>query len=195
MACAAKSAQNVTLAAAESNAMTTIKTTKNSKVKPAPSKQVTALTQAARSQSTRRSYSQDLRHFSEHAKIPATPEMVAEYLAKFAGVLSVATLHHRLVSISQSHLEKGFDNPVKNKLVKQTMQGIRRTFGVAQRRVTALVKDDLLELLVMVAKQKPLKAARDRAVLLVDFAGAFRRSELVALRLKTLRLMPMELSC
>ena len=52
---------------------------------------------------------------------------------------------------------------------------------MAQRRVRALVKDDLLELLVLVAKQKPLKAARDRAVLLVGFAGAFRRSELVAL--------------
>jgi integrase len=116
-----------------------------------------------------------------HSKIPATPQMVAEYLAKFAGILSVATLQHRLIALHAAHIDKGFDSPVRDKLVKRTMQGIRRTFGVAQRRAQALVKDDLLELLVMVAKQKPLKAARDRAVLLIGFAGAFRRSELVAL--------------
>lgn len=69
-------------------------------------------------------------------------------------------------------------------LVKRTMQGIRRTYGVAQRRVKALVKDDLLEILALVDKQKPMKAARDRALLLVGFAGAFRRSELVSLRIE-----------
>ena len=145
---------------------------------------VTSYTQAAQSASTRRSYAQDVRHFNANAKIPATPGMVAEYLAKFAGVLSVATLQHRLIAIHQAHTEKGFDSPVKDRLVKRTMQGIRRTFGVAQRRVHALVKDDLIELLVMVNQQKPLKAARDKAVLLLGFAGAFRRSELVALRME-----------
>lgn len=154
---------------------------KNPKAK--PSKLVNSFTQAARSESTRRSYAQDMRHFKANAKFPATPEVVAEYLAKFAGVLSVATLQHRLIAIHQAHTDKGFDSPVKDRLVKRTMQGIRRTFGVAQRRVRALVKDDLLELLVMVAKQRPLKAARDKAILLLGFAGAFRRSELVALRM------------
>jgi integrase len=64
------------------------------------------------------------------------------------------------------------------------MQGIRRTYGVAQRRVKAIVKDDLLELLALVDQQAPIKAARDRALLLVGFAGAFRRSELVSLRVE-----------
>jgi len=156
-------------------------TDKTQITKPKPSKLVASYTLAAQSASTKRSYAQDVRHFKTFAKIPATPDVVAEYLAKFAGVLSAATLQHRLIAIHQAHAEKGFDSPVKDRLVKRTMQGIRRTFGVAQRRVRALVKDDLLELLVMVNKQKPLKAARDKAVLLIGFAGAFRRSELVAL--------------
>lgn len=163
-------------------------TDKTMNPKPKPSKLVSSYTLAAQSASTRRSYAQDVRHFKANAKIPATPEMVAEYLAKFAGVLSVATLQHRLIAIHQAHADKGFDSPVKDRLVKRTMQGIRRTFGVAQRRVRALVKDDLLELLVMVNKQKPLKAARDKAVLLIGFAGAFRRSELVALRMEDITL-------
>lgn len=160
------------------------KTNKTMNQKPKPSILVASYTQAAQSASTRRSYAQDVRHFTANAKIPATPEVVAEYLAKFAGVLSVATLQHRLIAIHQAHTDKGFDSPVKDRLVKRTMQGIRRTFGVAQRRVRALVKDDLLELLVMVNKQKPLKGARDKAILLLGFAGAFRRSELVALRME-----------
>ena len=71
---------------------------------------------------------------------------------------------------------------MKDHLVKRTMQGIRRTLGTKQRRVTALVKDDLLEIMVHIDQQAPMKAARDKALLLIGFAGAFRRSELVALQ-------------
>jgi integrase len=146
------------------------------------SARVSSFTQAAQSESTSRSYAQDIRHFTSNGgKIPATPQMVAEYLAKFAQVLSAATLAHRVIAIHRAHADRGLVSPTKDRLVKRTMQGIRRTVGVAQRRVRALVKDDLLELVVMVETQKPLKAARDKALLLLGFAGAFRRSELVAL--------------
>ena len=145
---------------------------------------VKAYADAAQSESTRRSYTQDIRHFRQNGgKIPATPAMVAGYLARFAESHAVATLQHRLVAIRRAHVEGGYTSPTSDQLVKRTMQGIRRTEGVAQRRVQALVKDALIELLVTVEKQKPLKAARDKALLLVGFAGAFRRSELVALRM------------
>lgn len=160
-------------------------TNKPKSLAPKPSKLVTSYTEASQSVSTRRSYAQDLKHFKANGgKIPCAPETIAEYLAKFAGVLAVATLEHRLIAIHKAHSDKGLVSPVADRLVKRTMQGIRRTIGVAQKRARALVKDDLVELLVSVAKQKPLKAARDKAVLLLGFAGAFRRSELVALRLE-----------
>lgn len=147
-----------------------------------PSALVAGYVEAAQSASTTRSYAQDVRHFKANGgKIPASPEMVADYISRFAGLLAIATLQHRLIAIHRAHADKGLTSPVGDKLVKRTMQGIRRTFGVSQRRVQALVKDDLLEILVLVAKQKPLKAARDKAILLIGFAGAFRRSELVAL--------------
>lgn len=160
-------------------------TNKPNSLAPKPSKLVTSYTEASHSASTRRSYAQDLKHFKAYGgKIPCAPETIAEYLAKFAGVLAVATLEHRLIAIHKAHTDKGLLSPVTDRLVKRTMQGIRRTIGVAQKRARALVKDDLVELLVSVAKQKPLKAARDKAILLLGFAGAFRRSELVALRLE-----------
>ena len=144
---------------------------------------VDGFTAAAQSPATRRAYAGDLKHFRQHGgKVPATPQMVANYIAQFAGVHAVATLSRRLIALHQAHTEQGLKSPVMDRLVKRTMQGIRRTFGVAPRRVKALVKTDLLEMLVMVNRQTPLKAARDRALLLIGFAGALRRSELVAIR-------------
>ena len=144
---------------------------------------VDGFTAAAQSAATRRAYADDLKHFRLHGgKIPATPQMVANYVAAFAETHAVATIQRRLIALHQAHTEQGLMSPVMDRLVKRTMQGIRRTFGVAQRRVKALVKTDLLEMLVMVNRQKPLKAARDRALLLIGFAGALRRSELVAIQ-------------
>lgn len=148
-----------------------------------PSALVASYVTAAQSDATTRSYDADIRHFEQHGgSIPATPAMVAEYLANFAGILAVSTLHHRLIAIHRVHSDVGLASPVMDSLVKRTMQGIRRTIGRKQRQVVALVKDDLLEIMVHVERQQPMRAARDKALLLVGFSGAFRRSELVALQ-------------
>ena len=149
----------------------------------APSAQVNHYTQAALAENTHRSYKADLAHFRTHGgTIPTMAINLAEYLASFADTLAVATLQHRLIAIHRAHLEAGHTSPAMDSLVKRTMQGIRRTKGTAQRRVKALVKDDIIELVLTAEKQKPMKAARDVALILVGFAGAFRRSELVSIR-------------
>ena len=149
----------------------------------APSAQVNHYTQAALAENTHRSYKADLAHFRTHGgTIPTMAINLAEYLARFADTLAVATLQHRLIAIHRAHLEAGHASPAMDSLVKRTMQGIRRTKGTAQRRVRALVKDDIIELVLTAEKQKPMKAARDAALILVGFAGAFRRSELVSIR-------------
>lgn len=153
------------------------------KKSPAPSAQVNLYTRAALAENTHRSYRVDLAHFRAHGgTIPTTAAQLAEYLASAADTLAVATLQHRLVAIHRAHLEAGHTSPAMDSLVKRTMQGIRRTKGTAQRRVRALVKDDIIELVLTAEKQKPMKAARDAALILIGFAGAFRRSELVSIR-------------
>jgi len=148
-----------------------------------PSALVAGYSAAAQSNATTRSYDAGIRHFKQHGgTIPATPTLVAEYLASQAGTLAVATLEHRLIAIHREHTDRGLPSPVMDNIVKRTMQGIRRTLGTKQRRVTALVKDDLLEMMVHVDQQMPMRAARDKALILIGFAGAFRRSELVGLR-------------
>ena len=153
------------------------------KKSPAPSAQVNLYTRAALAENTHRSYRVDLAHFRAHGgTIPTTAVQLAEYLASAADTLAVATLQHRLIAIHRAHLEAGHASPAMDSLVKRTMQGIRRTKGTAQRRVRALVKDDIIELVLTAVKQRPMKAARDAALILVGFAGAFRRSELVSIR-------------
>lgn len=138
---------------------------------------------AARSAATKKAYAADLAHFlANGGKLPATPQQLCSYLAKLAATLAVATIERRLIGIHRAHHDRNLTSPAAHVSVRQTMQGIRRTLGISQRRVRAIVKDDLLEMLALVDQQKPMKAARDKALLLIGFAGAFRRSELVAIR-------------
>jgi site-specific recombinase XerD len=129
---------------------------------------------------TRRAYVSDLAHFeSWGGRVPATAEAIATYLADHAETLSVATLVRRLASISKAHQARGLQNPTGTELVRATMRGVKRTKGTAQREAKPLMRDDLL--IVLDATGESLKDVRYRALLLIGFAGGFRRSELVGL--------------
>jgi integrase len=135
---------------------------------------------AATASSTRRAYHSDLTHFlAWGGDLPATAEQVARYLADHAAVLSMATLARRLAGIRAAHVARGFLDPTKSELVRLTFRGIRRRFGRPQRRVTALSAHDLQA--IVASLRQSTKDVRDTAILLVGFAGAFRRSELISL--------------
>lgn len=126
-----------------------------------------------------RAYQADLRHFIEWGgTVPTSPELLANYLAAHAEQNAVATLARRLVSISKAHTAQGFLSPANTELVRATLRGIRHIHGSSQRQVAPAVREDILQ---MVAGLEGVKGFRDRALLLVGFAGAFRRSELVSL--------------
>jgi integrase len=131
-------------------------------------------------ENTRVAYLSDLAHFeSWGGRIPASPETIAEYLVAHADVLSVATLNRRLAALSKVHRSRGFSNPTSVEVVKATLRGLKRIKGTAQRQATPLIKEDLL--VVLEAMGSRLKDVRDRALLLLGFAGGFRRSELIGL--------------
>lgn len=129
---------------------------------------------------TRAAYVSDIAHFEcWGGRIPASPDMIAEYLAAHANVLSVATLHRRLAALAKVHRSHGLSNPTSAEIVKATLRGLKRIKGTAQRQATPLMKEDLFA--VLEAMGPGLKDVRDRALLLLGFAGGFRRSELVGL--------------
>jgi len=132
------------------------------------------------SANTRRAYRSDLNHFQEWGgTIPATEEMIAAYLADHAGELSVATLMRRLASIAKAHAAQGLKNPTRSILVQSTMRGIKRAHTTLQRQAKPLLVADLLT--IMASLTDSAKDMRDKALLLIGFAGGFRRSELVAI--------------
>jgi site-specific recombinase XerD len=134
---------------------------------------------AAISSNTWKAYRDDLKHFRAWGgSFPATPEQVAAYLAHYAPLHSVATLTRRLASLSKAHRVSHHINPVSSELVRATLRGIRNTHGTHQRQVAPAIKEDIL---AMVRGLSGIKGTRDKALLLIGFAGAFRRSELVAL--------------
>ncbi len=135
---------------------------------------------------TRRAYRSDLLHFIDWGgTIPATDVMVADYLAAHANILSVATLSRRVVSISKAHTSKGLESPTESDLIKTTLRGIKRTHGRPQRASAPLLVEDLLRIMNLLGDGP--KGMRDRALLLIGFAGGFRRSELVGLDVENFR--------
>lgn len=134
---------------------------------------------AALADNTLRAYRSDLKHFlAWGGTIPASPECVATYVARHALLLSNATLSRRVVAIGRAHSTQGLPSPTTAEVVRATLRGIRRKRGCAQRQVAPLQKADIVRL---VAGLQGIRGLRDKALLLIGFAGAFRRSELVSL--------------
>lgn len=141
---------------------------------------VADLVWASIAHNTRRAYASDLNRFVDWGgSIPSTPQLLAFYLAEHANSHSVATLARWVVSIGKAHRAAGYCDPTKSELVASVLQGIRRTRGVVIAQARPLMRDDLL--LTLDAMDNTLKSMRDRALLLMGFAGGFRRSELTAL--------------
>ena len=147
---------------------------------------VRAWTSEAFSKNTQRAYKADWRHFEEWCDaanlvpLPAEPSTVAAYVDALAATHKAATIQRRLVSIKKAHRGAGLEVPTDDPLVKLAWRAVRRRIGVAQDAKAPLLTNDVK---AMVAKLPSTRAgARDRALLLLGFSGAFRRSELVALR-------------
>jgi integrase len=139
----------------------------------------------AKAPNTRKAYRADWADFVAWCQkyrtdpLPARPDTVAYYLADRSARLKVSTLQRRLATIAEAHRAAGYDSPNRHAQVRLVWQGIRREKGVAQEhRKPALTK----HLRLMVGRlPDSLLGRRDRALLLLGFAGAMRRSELVSL--------------
>ena len=141
--------------------------------------QVVDYIHAAISTNTRRAYATDLADFLEWGgSVPATPEVLAEYVASRAAYLSPNTLSRRLVGIGRAHRSLGVVDPTRSELVRVVLRGIKHVHGTRQRGVSPIRVENLHAASPRMVGQKGL---RDRALLLVGFAGALRRSEIISL--------------
>jgi site-specific recombinase XerD len=144
----------------------------------------------SKAKSTLRAYKSDWVDFQRWCatsgleSLPAKPETVALYLAARADTLKPATLGRRLAAIAKAHQAAGHESPasMRHAAVSEVFKGIKRTKGTAQARKAPLLAAQLIR--AVATMRTDMVGLRDRALLLVGFAGAFRRSELVALEVE-----------
>ena len=145
-----------------------------------------AFAAAAKAEATRRAYASDWRDFTAWcldegaAPAPASARTVVRYLTHLAGIgRSVSTIDRRAAAITCAHRILGFDAPTGREEVRAVLTGIRRTLGRRPDKKQALTADLVTK---VTRKIKPdLSGLRDRAMILLCFGAALRRSELVAL--------------
>ena len=154
---------------------------------------------ASRAASTRRAYASDWTIFAawcdarDLVSLPARPEAVALFLSAEADTgTKPSTIGRRLAAIGYMHRTRGLDPPqecVGGQAIRDVLAGIRRTHGVRKERKRAADADVLRDMLHGIEGYSP-RAVRDRALLAIGMAGAFRRSELVALQLDEVAMVP-----
>ena len=166
--------------------------------------QVAGAASRSRSESTRRNYTADWQRFTGwcqregHGALPAHPLTVAAYLLDAAATVtesgeraySPATLARWVAGIGYHHRRAGHPAPGSDELVTATLSGIRRDYAAEGERPRSprapLLTADIVTIVETMRADSGSWAAevlerRDSAILLLGFAGAFRRSELVAL--------------
>jgi site-specific recombinase XerD len=141
---------------------------------------------AEKAPGTRSAYQSDYRLFVAWCEakgvpsLPASVETVAAFLAAAAeSGKKPSTLGRRLAAIRYFHRLAGHPTPTEAEAVKATLRGIRRSVGSAKVRKAPALAEHVKAMIA--ASPDSLRGKRDRALVLLGFAGAFRRSELVAL--------------
>ena len=142
---------------------------------------------ASKADSTLRAYESDMRVFtawcSERglASLPAAPATVAGFLAAEADRgSSASTVNRRTAAVRFAHKWHGHAAPTESEHVKAVLRGIRRKLGTAPKQKQPATTEAISAMLAHI-DTTTLQGKRDRALLLLGFAGALRRSELVAL--------------
>ena len=170
---------------------------------------VWAAVDASTSPATKAAYRSDWGRFERwglaggHVVLPASPLLVAAYLTGAAEerradgrpAFGAASLTRWASSINQVHTAAGFDAPGRSEVVRRVLSGVRRTRKTAPKRRSPLLLADVRTLLeamrpAMTVWPTAMAAHRDAAMLLMGFAGAHRRSELVNLRISDVTVHP-----
>ena len=144
----------------------------------------------SKSTNTVRAYKSDFEDFTLFCvkngfkNIPTEPKIVSLYLSFLSSKnVKTSTIKRRLVSIGVIHKMKGHYLDTKHPVIVENFMGIKRLKGVSQKGKKPLLISDLKRIIDVINEQdeSDLKKLRNKALLLIGFAGGFRRSELTSL--------------
>lgn len=122
---------------------------------------------------------------------PAQPETIVNYINDLADYAKASTIRRRISAISENYNASGdhVENPCRAWIVKEALIGLTRLKGTVQKGKTPIYWEEIEEMIHRMDLSS-LQALRDRAVLLLGFMGAFRRSELAGLDVEDIRKYP-----
>ena len=129
-------------------------------------------------------------NYQKVSYFPATPETIVNYINDLADYAKANTIARRISAISENYNASGArENPCMSPLVKQALRGIRRLKGTFQQGKTPILLDDIEDILECIdgSDIPKIQKLRDKAILLIGFMGAFRRSEIAALTVENLK--------
>ena len=143
---------------------------------------------SSKASNTLRAYKADYKDFTRFCikhgfkSMPTEPKIISLYLTHLSQTSKFSTLKRRLASISVIHRLSGHYIDVKHPVITENLMGIKRVKGSYQKAKKPLLLNDLKSIVNAIDKDKNEKRrAKNRALILIGFAGGFRRSELVAI--------------
>ena len=140
----------------------------------------------SKANNTLRAYQSDYRDFSLFcsknglSSMPTQPKIIALYITHLSKFSKFSTLKRRIASISVIHKLKGHYLDTKHPIIMENLHGIKRTLGSRQKAKKPLLINSLKKIIKAIDQEKK-ERDRDRALILIGFAGGFRRSELVSI--------------
>ena len=146
----------------------------------------------SKSHNTLRAYQSDFRDFSSFctknsfSSLPTEPKIIALYITHLSKSSKFSTLKRRIASISVIHRIKGHYLDTKHPIIMENLHGIKRILGSRQKAKKPILINDLKLIIKSIHKEK----IRDKALILLGFAGGFRRSELVNINNEDVEFVP-----
>ena len=142
----------------------------------------------SKAHNTLRAYQADFNDFSNFcntngfSSLPTNPKIIALYLTHLSSFSKFSTLKRRLASIKVIHKLKGHYIDTKHPVISENLMGIKRKLGVKQlSKKPILISDLKLIVQAIIDDKNEYKKIQNKALILIGFAGGFRRSELVSI--------------
>ena len=153
----------------------------------------------SKANNTIRAYKSDFKDFSKFCvkngfkSLPTEPKIVSLYLTYLSSSSKMSTLKRRIASITVIHRLKGLYIDTKHPIIIENLMGIRRKMGSYQKSKKPILINELKEIIKAIdevknrnSKLSEERISRDKAIILIGFAGGFRRSELVSINYEDL---------
>lgn len=146
---------------------------------------------SSKAPNTLRAYKADIKSFEifcaklNFKPLPADPKTVSLFITNLSKNSKLSTIKRKLAAIKVTHNLAGAYIDLKHPIINENLNSIKKQLGTFQKSKKPIMLNDLKSIVVEIEKEKELKIKlRNKALILIGFSGAFRRSELVSVELE-----------